>query len=111
MSSYTIVIEDLEVEMFLGLHEFEKRTMQRVLISLKIGVSNVDYDAGKFFDYDDVVNFVRGFKSKHIETQEELTKTIYEFVMDLGCDSALVHSRKPDVYPDCKSVGLVFQGD
>lgn len=110
MSNYTIVIEDLQVEMYLGLHDFEKIDRQRVLISMRIRVSDVDYKTGQFFDYDKVVNFVRGFKSKQIETQEELTKRIYEYVAGLGCESVEVRSRKPDVYPDCKSVGVVFGG-
>ena len=34
MTDYTIKIEDLCVEMFLGLHAFEKEKTQRVLISI-----------------------------------------------------------------------------
>ena len=110
MSDYKIIIEDILVEMFLGLHDFEKKATQRVFISIEIDVSGVDHTKNVFFDYDKVVDFVRGMNSERIETQEELTKTIHEYVVGLGCDRVRVYSRKPDVYPDCKSVGVVYTG-
>lgn len=110
MSDYLIRIEDQEISMYLGLHDFEKQTPQRVLISIEIDVSGVDYAAGRFFDYDAVVEHVRGYNASHIETQEELTKAIHDYVLGLGCKSARVYSCKPDIFTDCKSVGLVFSG-
>ena len=110
MTDYTIKIEDLCVEMFLGLHAFEKEKTQRVFISIELDVEGVNVSQGQFFDYDHVVDYVRGFNQQRIETQEELTAMIHVHVMVRGCRAARVYSRKPDVYPDCASVGVVYRG-
>lgn len=110
MSDYTIKIEDVCVHMFLGIHDFEKEKTQRVLISLELEVADMDVSKGRFFDYDQVVDFVRSFNQSRIETQEELIETIHAYVMARGCRAASVYSRKPDVYPDCTSVGVVYRG-
>lgn len=110
MSDYTIKIEDICVQMFLGLHDFEKKKTQRVFISIELDVTDVDVAQGRFFDYDRVVDYVRGFNQQRIETQEELIETIHAYVMARGCSAARVYSRKPDIYPDCASVGVVYSG-
>ena len=110
MANYTIKIEDLCVEMYLGLHDFEKKKTQRVLLSIELDVADVDVSQGRFFDYDHVVDYVRGFNQQRIETQEELTAIIHGYVMARGCVEARVYSRKPDIYDDCASVGLIYRG-
>lgn len=110
MSNFTIKIEDICIEMFLGLHDFEKEKTQRVFVSIELEVTGVDVAQGQFFDYDHVVDFVRSFNQQRIETQEELVETIHANAMARGCRAARVYSRKPDVYPDCASVGVIFHG-
>lgn len=110
MATYEIRLEDFEIKMYLGIHDFERENMQRVLVSITVTVSEVDYKAGEFWDYDWVVKFLRGFNGTRIDTQEELVERVHGFLMELGCDSAEVYSRKPDVFPDCGSVGLIFRG-
>lgn len=103
MSEFIILLEDLEISMYLGLHDFEKAAKQRVLVTVTIATKG-------FLDYDAVTEFIRTFNDERIETQEELVQTIHAFVMSKGATSARVYSRKPDIYPDCKSVGVTFAG-
>lgn len=110
MARYKIVLEDVAIEMFLGIHDFEKRAMQRVIISARIETPDVDWRAGDYFDYDGVTEFIRGLNGARIETQEELVERIHGFIMQMGAEQAEVYSRKPDVYPDAKSVGLIYRG-
>jgi len=109
MPNFTLQMDDLELTMYLGVHDFEKQTAQRVIISATIETQIDSYNDHGFYDYDDLARFVRDFNGEHIETQEELVERIHGFIMssDKGV-SAIVHSRKPDVYPDAEGVGLVY---
>lgn len=111
MTDLMIRLEDLEITMFLGIHDFERAAPQRVLICAEITVTGTDWQAGRFFDYDRVADFIRGFNGARIDTQEELVSRIHGFVHGLeGVTHAAISSRKPDVYPDAKAVGVVLRG-
>lgn len=110
MNRFRIVIDDLKISMFLGIHDFEKESPQTVLIHAEIDVCIDAPSASGILDYDKVVGFIRGFAMRSIETQEELVKEIHDFVMSLGAESAVIYSRKPDIFDDCKSVGVSFRG-
>ncbi|MBJ3763490.1 dihydroneopterin aldolase [Maribius pontilimi] len=111
MKSFKVVLEELEINMYLGIHQFEKDAMQRVLVSAEIDIEVDAVDGDLYFDYDAVADHIRSFNGERVATQEELTSAIHGFIS--GFDTvrhARVHSKKPDVYGDCKAVGIVFQG-
>ncbi|PYF09984.1 dihydroneopterin aldolase [Rhodobacter viridis] len=111
MADLIIRLEELEITMFLGIHDFERARMQRVLVSAEITVTGTDWQAGRFFDYDRVAEFIRSFNGSRIDTQEELVSRIHAFVHGLeGVAHAAISSKKPDVYPDAKAVGVVLRG-
>ena len=111
MADYTIILEELEISMFLGLHPAERAAAQRVLISARIAVSGTDWAAGQFFDYDRVADHLRSYAGKRIDTQEELASRIHRFIAALaGVQGVEVTTKKPDIYADAKSVGVVFRG-
>lgn len=106
MAHYEIILEDVEIEMFLGLHDFEKKAMQRVLITARIWTADLDWRQGEYLDYDQVIAFIRDFNGARVETQEELVERIEAHVLSLGAERAEIYSRKPDIFADAKSVGL-----
>jgi dihydroneopterin aldolase len=110
MNNFKVILEDLEIKMYLGIHDFEKINPQRVLICAEMDFEAMSVGKSDIFDYDRVVDFIRSFSLTSIETQEELVKSIHDFVMSLGAISAKIYSRKPDVYGDCKSIGISYQG-
>jgi dihydroneopterin aldolase len=111
MPELVIRLEELEITMFLGIHDFERAAPQRVLVSTEITVTGTDWQAGRFFDYDRVADFIRAFNGARIDTQEELVSRIHGFVHSLpGVTHAAVSSKKPDVYPDARAVGVVLRG-
>ena len=111
MADLTIRLEELEITMFLGIHDFERARAQRVLVSCEITVTGTDWQAGTFFDYDPVAEFIRSFNGSRIDTQEELVSRIHGFIHSRpGVTRAEVASKKPDVYPDAKAVGVVLRG-
>lgn len=111
MAELMIRLEELEITMYLGIHDFERARPQRVLVSAEITVTGTDWAAGRFFDYDRVAEFIRGFNGARIDTQEELVSRIHAFVRaQEGVTHAAIASKKPDVYPDAKAVGVVLRG-
>ena len=109
MADYQIVLDEQEITMFLGIHAFEKETMQRVLISATIDVFLTD--DSDFYDYDALADFIRGFTGRQIETQEELLRLIHGFIVeDRRVRHAVVHTKKPDIYPDTRSIGVRYSG-
>lgn len=109
--NFKITLEEIEISMFLGFHAFERAAPQRVLVSAAIEVSGTDWRAGAFFDYDRVAEHIRSYAGTRIDTQEELVSRIHAFILVLeGVDRAEVSSKKPDVYPDAKSVGVSYRG-
>ncbi|SOC14409.1 dihydroneopterin aldolase [Rhodobacter maris] len=111
MAELVIRLEELEITMFLGIHDFERARPQRVLVSAEITVTGTDWTAGTFFDYDPVAAFIRSFNGTRIDTQEELVSRIHAFVRAReGVVHAAVASKKPDVYPDAKAVGVLLRG-
>lgn len=109
--NFKITLEELEILMFLGFHAFERATPQRVLISAAIEVGSTDWRQGAFFDYDRVAEHIRSYAGARIDTQEELVSRIHAYILGLGgVTSAEVSSKKPDVYPDAKSVGVTYRG-
>lgn len=111
MADYTILLEELEISMFLGLHAFERERPQRVLLSARVEVGGTDWAAGQFFDYDRLADHIRSFSGQRIDTQEELAARIHQFICaQPGVQRAEVATKKPDIYPDAKAVGVVFRG-
>lgn len=109
MADYQIVLDEQEITMYLGLHDFEKREMQRVLISAEIDVSLVD--DSDFYDYDALTDFIRQFAGARIETQEELLRRVHAFIIaDARVQHAVVHTKKPDIYPDTRTIGVRYSG-
>lgn len=97
-----IILRDYCVEMFLGLHDFEKEKPQRVLLSVSIELEDPD----AFWDYDLLVAFLEGeISGSQIETQEELCERLIAFVENgPNLRSVVVQTKKPDIF---RSAGFV----
>jgi len=112
-----LFLRDYEIDMSIGWHAFEKQAEQRVLLNIDVFVplalSTPSRDhLSEVVDYDFIRSTIAArIGQGHIHLQETL-------VDDVACallahDAVLavrVSSEKPDVYPDCRSVGIeVFQ--
>ena len=107
-----IVIDRIEVLADIGFHAFEVGTPQRLLISIELWIDPAtppaDDDPARAWDYDVVVQAVRGIATKRrYNLQETLVHAIFVHIGALHGISALkVSSTKPDVYPDAHGVGV-----
>lgn len=108
-----LFLRDYEIDMSIGWHSFEKEAEQRVLLNvdvfvpLAISTPREDH-LSEVIDYDFIRNTIaRRIEQGHIHLQETLVDDVARAL--LAHDAVLavrVSSEKPDVYPDCRSVGI-----
>jgi len=108
-----IFIHDLSIEASIGFHEFEKQARQRVLISIDVYIPIANSTSGRddvrdVTDYDQIRSgIIQLATSRHFNLQETLIDAIAEFCLAMTNVRAVrIESQKPDIYPDCKTVGV-----
>ena len=117
MDCRRLFLRDYEVWINIGVHEFEKRAEQRVIINVDLYVP-LDLSTPKADELDEVVDydFMRRtialrVKQGHIHLQETLCDDILALMLaHPRVRAARVSTQKPDVYPDCEAVGCEVFG-
>jgi len=101
----------------IGVHDFEKRGEQRVVINVDLYVplalSTPSADSlHEVLDYDFIRRSVtERVKSGHIHLQETLVDDVLKLMLaHPQVRAARVSTEKPDVYPDCDAVGVEVFG-
>ena len=112
-----LFLRDYEVWINIGVHEFEKRGEQRVLINVDLFVPlAVSMPKGdrleEVLDYDFMRRAIGERVAKgHIHLQETLADDILRAMLAHPMvRAARVSTAKPDVYPDCDAVGVELFG-
>ena len=115
--SRRIFLRDYEVVASIGIHEFERQNPQRIIIDVALEIAegaspgNGQDRIETVLDYDFLRERIRSMVGdRHFNLQETLCAEILE--MCLTPDEVLgarVSTRKPDVYPDCDSVGVEME--
>jgi 7,8-dihydroneopterin aldolase/epimerase/oxygenase len=108
-----IFLKDFSIDASIGFHDFEKQARQRVLVSVDLFVpieqstSSRD-DVADVLDYDFIRKEIAAIaQSRHFNLQETLIDEICALCLAQPQIRAVrVESQKPDVYPDCKTVGI-----
>lgn len=111
ISEAKLILSGFEVLANIGVHAHEKNGPQRLLIDIELTLANAarpsEDDISEVLNYD----FLREethklLAAKHYELQESLAHDIAEFCLAHRQVTAVtVHTRKPDIYPDCQSIG------
>ena len=107
-----LFLRDYEVRMNIGVHDFEKRGEQRVLINVDLYVP-LELSTPRHDELDEVVDYdfirrsiVARIARGHVHLQETLCDDVLALMMaHPKVRAARVSSEKPDVYPDCDAVG------
>ena len=113
---YLVKIRRLLVNMFIGVHEHERHSKQRVAIDVEL---ELDYPAEGFSKaiyknvgcYETLVDKIKTFsKEGHVV----LVETFADKIADIALDderviSAAIHVEKLDIFSDCEAVGVTIK--
>jgi dihydroneopterin aldolase len=107
-----LFLRDYAVWINIGVHDFEKKGEQRVLINVDLfvplAVSTPSQDRlAEVLDYDFIRRTIAERVSRgHIHLQETLADDVLRLMLAHPMvRAARVSTAKPDVYPDCDAVG------
>jgi dihydroneopterin aldolase len=107
-----VVLQDFDLSVDIGFHDFEVGKPQRLLVTIEVWVDEASFaatdDVAAAWDYDHLRTGVqRLVAGRRFNLQETLVREIYALVAARkGVTALKVSTRKPDVYPDCAAVGI-----
>jgi 7,8-dihydroneopterin aldolase/epimerase/oxygenase len=107
-----IVLEDYDLPVDIGFHDFEVGAPQRLLVTVEVWVDESSFPADDApdgaWDYDFLRREIGALvEGRRFNLQETVAREIYELVAARrGVTGLRVATRKPDIYPDCAGVGV-----
>ena len=108
-----LFLRNYEVLINIGVHEFEKKGEQRILVNvdlfIPLAMSTPEKDQlHEVVDYDFIRSTIANRMAQgHIHLQETLCDDVIKAMLEHPKVRAVrVSTEKPDVYPDCDSVGV-----
>ncbi|NDY93884.1 dihydroneopterin aldolase [Ideonella livida] len=112
-----LFLRNYEVWINIGVHDFEKKGEQRVVINVDLYVPLAvstprEDELHEVLDYDFIRRTIAERVSKgHIHLQETLCDDVLALMLaHPNVRAARVSTEKPDVYPDCDAVGCEVFG-
>ena len=113
MDCRRVFLRNYEVWINIGVHAFEKRGEQRVLMNVDLYVplsvsTPVDDVLHEVLDYDFIRRTIAERAARgHVHLQETLCDDVLALMLaHPDVRAASVSTEKPDVYPDCEGVGV-----
>jgi dihydroneopterin aldolase len=108
-----LFLRNYEVMINIGVHDFEKKGEQRVLINVELYIplamsTPKDDQLHEVVDYDFMRETIaRRIAQGHVHLQETLCDDVVKAMLaHPRVRAAGVSTMKPDVYPDCEGVGV-----
>ncbi len=110
-SKMTIILREQELLIRIGVHSYEKAAPQRLVVSVEAVLEDAGDEGdqiGATLDYDKLHAFNKSLEREaHFELQETVARRVLAFVLaQPGVVSATVETRKPDIFADCRFVGV-----
>jgi 7,8-dihydroneopterin aldolase/epimerase/oxygenase len=113
-----VVIDDLRLHFFIGVHEHEKRARQEVSISVYMFVPEGDAapsdDLAGYVSYADIIDKLkeRAASTRHVNLVETLAEEVAVFALaDARVASVVVDVRKTEIIPEARGVGVIIRRD
>jgi 7,8-dihydroneopterin aldolase/epimerase/oxygenase len=110
-----VFIRDLEIMASIGVFEVEHRYEQRIVVSIELEVADT-YDGrserlADVVDYSVVVAKIEAIAhAGHVKLIETLAERFaVECLIDVRVEAARVRIEKPDIMPNCRSVGIEIE--
>lgn len=112
-----ILVDDLRLRFFIGVHDFEKRQRQEVSITVYMlvedgGAGPTSDDLADHVSYADIVDKLkaRAAEATHVGLVETLAEEVAALALaDVRVMSAVVDVRKTEIIPEAKGVGVIIR--
>lgn len=110
-----LFVRDMEMQMPIGIHPMEHAEAQRIIVNVDLAVSDTPVKmTDRYADvvcYQQVVERVRALVADgHVNLVETLAERIAAACLeDERVKSARVRVEKPDIFEDCRSVGIEIE--
>ena len=107
-------IKNLVLNIFIGIHKFEKKKKQRVRFNIEVitnpNVKPNSKDLSTILNYEEVVNKIRLLvKKQHHELIEDLAENIFEIIFQNRLVKTInIKIEKLDIIKNSESVGVEF---
>ena len=111
-SKRKVIIKNLIISMFIGIHDFEKRKKQRVKFNITITTdSKIEpnkKELSTILDYEKVIkNLILLVGKKHYDLLEELSESIFEMIFNHKLVKKVnLKLEKLDIIKNAESVGI-----
>ena len=111
-----IVIDDLRLDLFIGVHDFEKKGRQQVSVTIHMlaadaGPTRSD-DLADHVSYADIVAQLqeRAKSTRHVNLVETFAEEAAELALaDARVVSVVVDVRKTEIIPEARGVGVIIR--
>ncbi len=109
-----VIIKNLILNIFIGIHNFEKKKKQRVRLNIEV-VTNPDIipnnkDLSTILNYEDIINKIEILvKKQHHELIEDLAENIFKIIFKNRLAKKInIKIEKLDIVKNSESVGIEF---
>ena len=109
-----VIIKDLILNIFIGIHNFEKKKKQRVRFNIEVitdpNIKPNNKDLSTILNYEDVINKIQTVvKKQHHELIEDLAENIFKIIFQNRIvKKTNVKIEKLDIVKNSESVGIEF---
>jgi dihydroneopterin aldolase len=111
-----VVVHDLRLRMFIGVHDYEKRARQEVSITVCMfaadhGPSRSD-DLADHVSYAEIVEALkaRAASDRHVQLVETFAEEVADLALtDNRVRRVVVDVRKTEIIPEARSVGVIIE--
>jgi len=109
-----VIVKNLLLNVFIGIHKFEKKKKQRVRFNIEIitdpSVKPNNKDLSTILNYEELVNKIKILvKNQHHELLEDLAENIFDIIFHNRLSKkAKIKIEKLDIMKNSESVGVEF---
>jgi len=109
-----VIIKNLILNIFIGIHGFEKKKKQRVRFNIEVitnpNVKPNNRDLSTILNYEDIVNKIKLLvKNQHHELIEDLAENIFKIIfLNRLVKKTNIKIEKLDIIKSSESVGIEF---
>lgn len=111
-----VVIDDLRLDFFIGVHEHERRARQQVSITIHMLVPEPaaprSDDLADVVSYSDIIAALkeRAASTRHVNLVETLAEEVADLALaDPRVASVVVDVRKTRIVPEARGVGVIIE--